>query len=141
LPEAEQRQQLAEARHHCLVFRSERRLEYPNGKWAIPDVENVNDFLLYAYIFDRYNLWASLDERDAALAFEQSVSASLEGSHALFVNDSQNSLNYDSQILAKLFFPNVPANLQGSESLVSIKRAHDLIGFEPQYPLYGDVND
>jgi hypothetical protein len=35
----------------------------------------------------------------------------------------------------------VPANLRGSESLVSIKRAHDLIGFEPQYPLYGDMND
>jgi nucleoside-diphosphate-sugar epimerase len=141
LPEAEQKRQLAEAHRVCIAHRSERNLEFPNGKWAIPASENVHELLLQAYIFDRYNLWASLDERDAAQAFEQSITASLEGSHVLFVNDRYNSLGYESQLLADLFFPDIAANLHGTESLVSAKRAHDLIGFEAQYSLSGAKSD
>jgi len=141
LPEDERERQIAVVRQHCLAFRAERMLEYPEQKWRIPVVEGVNEYLLYAYMFDRFNLWASLDERDAALAVEKSLTAPLEGSHNLFVNDTHNSLGYDSQTLAQLFFPQVTERnhpLTGSESLVSVNRARDLIGFEPQYSLIGD---
>jgi len=141
LPVAEQERQMALARQYTLAFRAERRLEYPDGAWRIPAVDDVNAHLLYAYMFDRFNLWTSLDDRDAALAVEKSLTASLEGSHNLFVNDRQNTLGYDSQTLATLFFPDVTARTQaliGSESLVSVNRARDVIGFEPQYSLIGD---
>jgi hypothetical protein len=141
LPESEREQQMAAARQHCLAFRAERPLEYPQEKWAIPTVEGVSETLLYAYMFDRFNLWASLDERDAALSVEKSLTAPLEGNHNLFVNDIHNSLAYDSETLAQLFFPDVTARkhpFSGSESLVSPERARELIGFEPQYSLIGD---
>lgn len=140
LPEAERNRKMTLVREKCLEFRAERRLEYPQDKWTIPTVEGVSEHLVHAYMLDRFNLWASLDERDAALSVELSLTAPLEGSHNLFVNDTHNSLGYDSQTLAELFFPGVAVrqqSLSGSESLVTIKRARDLIGFEPQYSLSG----
>ena len=141
LPENTQREQLAEARRVCLTHRLERNLEYPHGKWSVPKVEGVDELLVSAYTFDRYNLWANIDERDAARAFEMAVSAQYEGSHALFVNDNHNFLGYNSVRLARLFFPDVPADLQGDEAFVSNKRAQRLIGFEPKYSLYGAKHD
>jgi nucleoside-diphosphate-sugar epimerase len=137
LPEDEQKRQMSEAREAIIAYRMERPLEYPNAKWDIPKTDKAPELLLKAYMFDRYNLWASLDERDAARAFEHGIRADFEGSHVFFVNDNHNSHGYDSQILARLFFPDTPAALHGSESLVSTKRAKELIGFEPQYSLSG----
>jgi nucleoside-diphosphate-sugar epimerase len=141
LPEAERERQMVQVRERCLAYRAERRLEYPQDKWTTPVVEGVSEHLVFAYMIDRFNLWASLDERDAALSVEKSLTAPLEGSHNLFVNDRHNTLGYDAQTLAQLFFPEVTERthpLTGSESLVSVDRARDLIGFEPQYSLIGD---
>ncbi len=140
LPTHEQQAQIAEVQRHVLTFRGERSLEYPSTRWTNPEVEGVNQMLMTAYMFDRFNLWASLDDRDAALSVEQSLIAPLQGSHPLFINDHHNYLNYDSQTLARLFFPDVPHGKQpltGTDSLFSIQRARDLIGFEPQYSLSG----
>jgi nucleoside-diphosphate-sugar epimerase len=136
LPEAEQQHQLAAVREQCLAFRAKRPLEYPEGSWKIPPVDGIDPRLSQMYTFDRYNLWASLEERDVAIAVEQSLTADFEGSHALFVNDTHNSLDYDSPTLARLFYPGVPQNLTGSESLVSVSRARELIGFEPRYSVH-----
>jgi nucleoside-diphosphate-sugar epimerase len=141
LPEAEQERQMALAREHCLAFRAQRLLEYPETKWRAPVVEGVDEYLMHAYVFDRFNLWASLDVRDAALSIEKSLTASYEGSHNLFINDTHNTLGYDSETLARLFFPEVKARkhpLTGDEALISGERARDLIGFEPQYSLIGE---
>lgn len=141
LPESKQKEQLAEARRLCLIHRAERQLEYPHSKWKVPDSEIADALLLSAYLFDRYNLWAVLDERDAARSVELAISAQYEGSHALFINDDHNSLGYDSASLARLFFPDVPADLHGTIAFVSNKRAQRLIGFEPKYSLYGAKHD
>jgi hypothetical protein len=140
LPADEQQRQIAVVRVACLKFRGERNLEYPNEKWVLPPVEGIDERLAQAYIFDRYNLWASIDERDAALSVELSLTAQFDGSHPLFVNDTHNSLEYDSRALAGLFFPEPTdwkQDITGSESLFSIRRARELIGFEPQHSWYG----
>ena len=84
----------------------------------------------------RYNFFALIDERDAAQAIEKGLTASYDGSHALFVNDHVNSANIDSQLLAEIFYPEVKLfkhPLSGVESLVSIERAHQVLGFEPAF--------
>ncbi len=127
-PEAERSARLAEARR-ALEFRAKRPLEFGyTGEKLPPD-----DLLLRTYAFDRFNFWAYVDERDAAQAMEKALTADFEGSHALFINAEQNSLGYDSATLARLFFPEVPAQLEGSDSLVSIERARALIGYAPEY--------
>jgi NAD(P)-dependent dehydrogenase (short-subunit alcohol dehydrogenase family) len=84
----------------------------------------------------RLNFWALLDGRDAAQAFEKSILADFEGCHPLFVNDRVNTTGIESETLLGLFFPEVTARkhpLVGAEALVSIDKARQLIGFEPEY--------
>ncbi len=135
LPPAQQQQLLTEVRQQCLSFRAARHLEYPTQSGSVPPPEGIDIHLWHAYTFDRFNLWAALDVRDAALAIEKSLTTDFEGSHNLFVSNTHNSLGYDSATLAQLFFPHVTQfkrPLVGSESLVDVSRARELIGFEPQ---------
>ena len=83
------------------------------------------------------NLFTQLDGRDSAQAFVKALLGSYEGSHALFVNDSVNRYLLDSRELARLFYPEaeIRACLTGTASLVSIDRAHSLIGFEPKHTM------
>ena len=84
----------------------------------------------------RLNFWALLDGRDAAQAFEKSLLADFEGCHPLFINDSVNTAGIESEALIQFFFPEVTARtrpLVGPEALVSIDKARELIGFEPEY--------
>lgn len=141
LPEAERERQLAAARERTLRFRAERRLEYPATTWPVANLLDWDELLWRAYMADRYNLWATMDVRDAALAVELALTAPFEGSHPLFVSGDQNTLGYDAETLARLFFPDVMRRrhpLSGSQSLVSIRRAQALIGFAPRFSPHGD---
>ena len=96
------------------------------------------DMILLFGGFGRSNFWASIDARDAAQALEKGLLADYEGSHPLFVNDSENAAGIESETLAQLFFPKATERkhpLQGAETLVSIDKARSLIGYEPEYPI------
>lgn len=144
LPEPERGALLADVRRQSLAWRAGRPMEYPAKSAATPPLEGLEAFVWRAYTFDRANLWASMDERDAAQAVEKSLTADFTGAHPLFVSDSHNWLDYDSQTLMRIFFPEVreyKLQLVGSEALVSIDRARNLIGFEPRYSAHGGEND
>lgn len=84
----------------------------------------------------RANFFTMLDERDSAQAMEKGLTASFEGAHALFVNDSHNWTGIESNTLVRLFYPDVQEikkNLVGTETIISIDRARRLIGFEPDF--------
>jgi nucleoside-diphosphate-sugar epimerase len=86
--------------------------------------------------FGRSNFWTSIDARDSAQALEKGLLADYTGSHALFINDSHNATGIASEALLSVFFPEVRTRkraLQGSETLVSIDKARQLIGFEPEH--------
>jgi len=88
-------------------------------------------------MFGRSNFWTSLDVRDAAQAAEKALFAAYEGSHPVYVTDARNFVDFPSEELARVFFPEVTMRkkpLDGVETLVSIEKARKLIGFEPQYP-------
>lgn len=137
-PEDEQRELISEARKRALDYRNQRPFEFrpeqPQG-FRPPGPE---DPLLRIYAVDRFNLWAFLEERDAAQSLEKGVTAEYEGDHVLFINDHLNSIDYDTRTLARLFFPEVShwkSDLSGSSALVSIDKARALIGFEPEYSI------
>ena len=138
LPAHERQTQLAEARQRTLDYRSQRQMEYPKAGDKLERTLFFENSFWRAYAFDRFNFWAMLDVRDAAQAFEKGLTAHYEGSHALFINAAQNWLSYDTQTLINLFFPDVTQwkkPLIGAASLVSIDKAQQLIGFEPDYSL------
>ncbi|MGC9522160.1 MAG: NAD-dependent epimerase/dehydratase family protein [Anaerolineae bacterium] len=95
-----------------------------------------------AYImFGRSNFWTSLDVRDAARIAEMGLLADYEGSHAVYVTDDENLVGLPSRELVEVWFPDVKIwrrPVEGTESLVSIKRACELVGFEPRFALMVD---
>ncbi|MCC6168306.1 MAG: NAD(P)-dependent oxidoreductase [Caldilineaceae bacterium] len=136
LPEDERNAKLAEVRRTAMEFRRSRALEYPNNPRNLQREGPPPDPIWIAYTFHRFDFWAYVDERDSAQSIEKGLTADYEGSHALFINDSVNSLDYPSQTLARLFFPEIPESnvaLQDADALVSIAKAKQIIGFEPEF--------
>ncbi|MDE2747658.1 MAG: NAD(P)-dependent oxidoreductase [Chloroflexota bacterium] len=129
---ARQRARLADARARALKSRARRVQEYDSA--ADFDRDALDDWLLRAYFFDRFNYWAFIHTMDSTQAFEKALTADYQGAHALFVNSDLNCLNYDSEALLSIFFPDVSRRskaLRGAEALVNIERARQLIGFKP----------
>jgi dTDP-4-dehydrorhamnose reductase len=84
----------------------------------------------------RTDFWTRIDERDCAQAVERALCAEIEGSFTVFANDSHNIAGVASSVLARLFFPEAATREQdmpGTESLVSIRQARELLGFEPEF--------
>jgi hypothetical protein len=136
-PEARQAR-LEQLHAQVIAYRKTRPLEFDKAKDDSPFEKSWDDPLWPVYAFERFDFWASLDDRDAAQALEKSVTASYEGSHPLFITNAQNSLDFDSKTLTKLFFPKVTTfkqELKDNESLVSNAKAQTLIGFEAEYSL------
>jgi nucleoside-diphosphate-sugar epimerase len=137
-PEAEQQRLLTAVRKRVLAFRADRLLEFGTQQ-AQPTQKELGDIPLMLwemYMWQRFMLWSSVDVRDSAQAFEKSLKADFEGSNPLFINDNHNFMMYDIRTLARLFFPDVTTwkeDLNGTDALLSIKKAQELIGFEPVY--------
>ena len=133
-PRAEQREGLAHARVRALELRRRRVLEYDAARAGIFDRDSQADWLFHAWFNDRFNYWAFIHTDDSTQAFEKALSADFHGAHALFVNSDLNYLNYDSEALLSLFFPDVERRakpIAGADALVSIERARELIAFAP----------
>ena len=137
LPQVEQNKQMASARERVLIGRANRIMEYDARQSGLDKEHTFYDDLLWSlYYLDRYNYWAYIHTDDSTQAIEKAIIGDYEGSHPLFVNSDNNYLNYDSETLLRLFFPDVTERskpIQGMDTLVSFDRARDLIGFEPTY--------
>lgn len=118
-------------------FRAQRPYETPHGfaRQKMSEMPEDQRAMLGA-MTQRTNFFTLLDERDSAQAIEKGLTADYEGSHPLFVNDSYNSAGIESKIIAELFFPDVKVfkkELVGTETVISIDKARELIGFEPEF--------
>lgn len=78
------------------------------------------------------DFWTVISVVDAARSFIAGLQADFEGSHPLYVNEPENSMGLDARLLAEVFFPGAQVRvgaLRKNSSLVSCRRAQDLIGF------------
>ncbi len=136
LPDADRTARMKDVEQRILAYRSERPLEYRGDKEPVTRPATADDLLFSMYMSNRFDLWTMIDERDVAQAIDKSLTSTYKGSHPLFINGANNVIGYDSQTLIKLFYPDVTqfhAPLNGSTSLVSIEKARQLIGYEPEY--------
>jgi UDP-glucose 4-epimerase len=134
LPEREQRECIQQLYRALTDLRMLRFQELPIeerrkiGKdFSNPEVRMTNNLT---------DFWTLIEAEDSAQAFEKCLLVEVEGSYPLFVNDGHNTLGLPSETLARVFFPQVRERrhvLAGSEGLVSIAKARQLIGFEPEY--------
>ncbi len=135
LPTEARQERMAVARANALALRARHVMEYDAvQRGEFQREAPTDDWLFSAWFFDRFNFWAFIHTDDSTQAFEKAITADFEGAHPLFANSDRNYLDYDTEALLSLFYPEVSRRkkpILGSESPVTIKRAQQLIGFEP----------
>jgi len=141
LPEDERRARVQKAVERSEAFRETRIKELPfeeqRKHWEKRRSEGPPppEMML---CWGRTDFWALINVLDVAQAIEKGVTADYEGSHTLFVNESRNFLGVSSEMLLSYYFPEVTArkrDIIGTDTLVSIEKARELIGFEPEYSM------
>ncbi|MDZ4765210.1 MAG: NAD(P)-dependent oxidoreductase [Chloroflexota bacterium] len=135
LTPTERRKRIAEARAWVLEYRRTRPLEYTTHNGAFDESIEAEHPLRWVYLYERFNFWAFVDERDAAQSLEKAATAEYDGAHPLFVMDAHNWLGAKTKLLSQWFFPGVRWKTPpiDSSGMVSIDKARALIGFEPEY--------
>jgi nucleoside-diphosphate-sugar epimerase len=138
LPKDEQRARIERAVAKYDATRPDRSGYHPNldmrARWRA--LREDRDLGLLFGGFGRSDFWASIDARDSAHALERGLTADYQGSHPLYVNDSENAAGFNSETLLQVFYPDVAGRthpLQGRETLVSIEKARALLGYEPEF--------
>jgi nucleoside-diphosphate-sugar epimerase len=83
----------------------------------------------------RWNLWGYVDVRDVAQAIRRGLESPIEGAHVVIVAAADTCMRRDSADLMAEVFPTVPHRrpLQGRETLLSIDRAREVLGYEPEH--------
>ena len=115
---------------------------YENGRFASQVINAMDEDKRAAFgaMVNRVHFFTMVDERDSAQAIEKGLTANFTGSHTLFINDSLNWTAIESRLLAELFYPDVKTfkrDMPGTETLISIDRARELIGYEPEFTFGG----
>lgn len=82
----------------------------------------------------RFNAFVYADVRDVAEACRRGLDSPFEGAHVVSISAADTCIDRPSAQLAEEAFPSATLSrpLEGYESLVSIQRARELIGYEPQ---------
>ncbi len=83
----------------------------------------------------KWNLWGYVDARDVATAVRNALEAELSGAEICIVAAADTVMERDSADLMAEVFPDVPLRrtVKGRETLLSIDRAHELIGYQPAH--------
>lgn len=83
----------------------------------------------------RWNLWGYIDARDGAQAVERALLAERPGFEKYIIAAADTVMRQSSATLVEEHFPNVERwkDVSGNETLLSIDKARDEIGYEPQH--------
>jgi nucleoside-diphosphate-sugar epimerase len=140
LPEAEQIERVQQVIQQREGVRASRMTERPFDEAMRSYYREMRNNPQRLLDFGFTDFWAIISGEDSARAFEKAMLADYEGSHPLYVSESQNSARVDSETLARLYFPDTKTRkrpLVGMECLISLDRARELIGFEPEKIWFG----
>lgn len=83
----------------------------------------------------QWNAWAYIDARDGAQAVRLALTADLLGRHVFVIANADTVMSRSSAALAAEVFPATPVrkDLGEHETLLSIDKARQLLGYEPQH--------
>jgi nucleoside-diphosphate-sugar epimerase len=83
----------------------------------------------------RFNLWGYIDARDGAQAIRKSLEAPLKGANVFIIANADTVLSRPNKEVMAEFYPGVSFKRETApnETLLSIEKARNVIGYEPQY--------
>lgn len=83
----------------------------------------------------KWNLWAYIDGRDGAQAIRKALEVDWTGAEVFIIANADTVMSRSNAELAAEVFPDVPlaADVGPNETLVSIDKARQLLGYEPRH--------
>jgi nucleoside-diphosphate-sugar epimerase len=86
-----------------------------------------------------WNLWGYIDVRDAARSARLALEAEISGAHSLIIAAADTVMDRPSADLMKEVYPSVPLRPLDDPyaTLLSIRRAREVLGYEPAYSWRG----
>ncbi len=83
----------------------------------------------------KFNLWTYIDARDAAQAIRLSLEAKLKGAHVFGIANTDSVSRRENDALLDKVFPKTKRKraLKPAESLISIDKAREVLGYKPKY--------
>jgi nucleoside-diphosphate-sugar epimerase len=89
----------------------------------------------------KWNLWGYIDVRDAAASCRLALDTPIEGAESFIIAAADTVMNRPSADLLRAVFPDVPLtrDVEGFETLLSIERARQTLGYEPRHSWRDDT--
>ena len=83
----------------------------------------------------KWNLWSYVDVRDVAQSVRLGLETAIDGAEVCIIAAADNVMTRPSAELMAEVFPDVPLTreVQGRETLLSIERARQVLGYDPQH--------
>jgi nucleoside-diphosphate-sugar epimerase len=123
-----------------------RRTGIPYVGLRISNIMDPEDYAAFPGYWDdarlrKWNLWGYVDARDVASACELGLTAAVEGHEIAIIAAADTCMTRDSASLMAEVYPQVPLTreLHGRETLLSIERAREVLGYEPMYAWSDEV--
>jgi nucleoside-diphosphate-sugar epimerase len=139
-PRPESSYALSKVAGEAMAEQFARRTGTPHVGLRISNIMEPADYAMFpAFQADaslrRWNLWGYVDARDVALACELSLTADVSGAEVAIIAAADTCMERDSASLMAEVYPTVPMvrELQGRETLLSIDRAREILGYEPRH--------
>ena len=87
----------------------------------------------------KWNLWAYIDGRDGAQAVRKALEADRTGAEVFIIANADTVMSRPNAELVAEVFPDVPPadGVGANETLLSIEKARELLGYEPRYSWRG----
>jgi nucleoside-diphosphate-sugar epimerase len=117
-----------------------RRTGVPFLGLRISNIMEPQDYQAFPGYWDdarirRWNLWGYVDVRDVAQVIRRGLDAPIEGAEICIVAAADTVMTRPSTELMAEVYPDVPLRraVSGRETLLSIDRARELLGYEPEH--------
>ena len=83
----------------------------------------------------RFNLWTYIDARDASQAIRRALEAKLTGAHVFGIANADSVMSRPNAELLAEVYPKAKKkrDFGATESLISIDKAREVLGYEPQF--------
>jgi nucleoside-diphosphate-sugar epimerase len=106
----------------------------------ISNIMEPDDYRLFPSYWDdarlrKWNLWGYVDARDVATAVRLGLEAEIDGAQIAIIAAADTVMTRPSADLMAEVYPDVPLrrSVEGRETLLSIDRARQLLGYEPAH--------
>jgi nucleoside-diphosphate-sugar epimerase len=139
-PRPESSYALAKLLGEEMARQSHRRTGIPFVSLRISNIMEPRDYAAFPGFWAdprvrKWNLWSYVDVRDVAQAVRLALEVPVDGAEVCIIAAADNVMTRPSAELMAEVFPDVPLRreVHGRETLLSIERARQLLGYEPRH--------